>query len=75
MIPPLWFPLMPDPDQPVASVTVIRDKASGKEFLTVEIDREQAEVVNAYDEKGYPIALSVEEEDFAIRMMRLGYED
>ena len=47
------------------------ENEQGIRFITVVID-EDCEVVTAYDEDDVPIALTPEEEDFAVRMVRMG---
>lgn len=43
----------------------------GIRFITVVVN-DGFEVVTAYDEDDVPIALTPEEEDFAVRMVRMG---
>ena len=65
--PPHW-------DNTYTEVTVFREhelSEQGIRFITVVID-EDCEVVTAYDEDDVPIALTPEEEDFAVRMVRMG---
>ena len=69
MIPPSWHPL---DDYGNVTVTVFREHAASEQgirFLTVVVNPD-LEVVNAYDEDEVPIALTPEEEEFAIRIVK-----
>jgi len=55
-----------------ATVTVLREKYDRPtQFLTVEVDLDSFEVVNAIDEQGVPIPLTPGEENFAIRIVKI----
>lgn len=74
MIPPS-SPLLDNEE--FKTVTVFREHKpsdQGIRFLTVVVNLD-LEVVNALDEDGVPIALTPEEELFAIRMVRMGVDD